>query len=203
MDATLDVLTLEEAKAAILNNAGDRNWDALATYVTGVSRYLDRKAGAIVLRTITDETIDGLGSWRIALRYHPVMSITSVVEYTNGTPVTLTEQTLGVTSTNGYTADLRQGHLYRGGDDDRGAWPSGRGNILATYTAGRYADTETVDERFKLAAGIILANLWRHERGMAVTPDGFSMGATYAMPYAAAALLADDLRPGFRSVTLA
>ena len=78
------------------------------------------------------------------------------------------------------------------------SFPTGRANIVVTYVAGRYSSTLTVDDRFKRAAFITLAHLWRREQGMGTVtfgPDGAPItGATYALPNAGAAFIQDDLR---------
>jgi hypothetical protein len=195
MADTLDVLTLDEAKAAVANNAGTNNDTLLESYITGVSRFLDTICGPIVKREITAEALTASGG-SVFLPTWPVDSVTTITEYTGTTSLVLTADALGSAPADAYTADLAAGILYRrkGGYDSQ--WASGRANIVVTYIAGRFADTATVDERFKRAAGITLANLWRREQGMGVQlADGFiAMGATYALPDAAKALLVGELQ---------
>jgi len=86
--ATLDVLTLTEAKEA-LNLTATQQYDAteLPAWITGVSARLDELVGPVVRRTITGETHDG-GGHVIRLRYYPVTAVTSVTEY-DGTVATV------------------------------------------------------------------------------------------------------------------
>jgi hypothetical protein len=195
MADTLDVLTLDEAKAAVANNAGTNNDMLLESYITGVSRFLDTICGPIVKREITEEPRSSTGN-SIFLSKWPVDSITTVTEYTGTTALVLTAETVGTAPSDAYSPDLAAGMIYRrrSGYDSR--WATGRGNIVVTYIAGRFDTTDEVDERFKRAAGITLANLWRREQGMGVQlADGFvAMGATYALPDAAKALLAGELQ---------
>lgn len=189
----LDVVTLDEAETELGIDPDSRV--LLSGYITSVSRLLDQACGPIVKRTVTDEKHNG-GDSQIWLGHWPVASVTSVTEYSGMTAVSLTAETAS-TAPNGYLLD-GSSLVRRVGKNDS-AWAYGRGNVLVTYVAGRYDDTLSVDERFKRAAVITLANLWRREQGMGTVTfgaDGAPMlGATYALPNAAKAFIQDDLRP--------
>lgn len=196
MADTLDVLTLDEGKAAVLNNAGTSNDTALKGYITGVSRFLDQLCGPIVQRTITNEAYSR-DSRRgpLLLKSWPVVSITSVTQWAGATSTVLTAETPGSIPDAGYLADLSTGQIFPRSAGHDALWPVGRSNIVVTYVAGRYADTASVDQRFKMAAGIILANFWRSEHGLAQgTGYDAPMGATFGLPHAAKALLENDIQ---------
>ena len=66
----------------------------------------------------------------------------------------------------------------------------------ATYTAGRFTSTSTVDERFKTAARLCLTNLWRREQGGGTDTFGALPGTVipgFWMPNAVLDLLANDI----------
>lgn len=196
MSDTLDVVTLDEAELE-LGVAADTQ-PLLGVYVTAVSRMLDKACGPIVQRTLTSEAHDG-GDYQIILDYYPVASVTSVTEYAYTQPTVLTAETVSTSPSSGYLLDGETGIVRRRMGKADYPFPHGRGNVLVTYVAGRFASTLAVDDRFKRAAFITLAHLWRREQGMGTVtfgPDGVPItGATYALPNAAAAFLQDDLRP--------
>lgn len=190
----LDVVTVDEAETDLGVDPGSQ--PLLAAYVTSVSRLLDRACGPIVQRTITGERHSG-GAPFILLDQYPVASVTTVTEYASTAGTALVEEELGTAPANGFVLDGSK-LIRRSGKRD-GWWAAGRSNIVVTYVAGRYADTLSVDERFRRAALITLANLWRREQGMGTVMFGADgapiLGATYALPNAAKAFIQDDLRP--------
>jgi hypothetical protein len=194
---TLDLLTLDEAKLALnITNTGQ---DAeLASYITAVSRRIDALTGPVVIRTVTDELHNGGGS-AIWPRYTPVASITSVGEYAGTTLTTLTAETNATKTGKNFLYDATLGVIYRRSGGSDSLFPAGRGNLLVTYQAGRYADTASVDPRFKQAAAIFLSHLWRFEQGQgSATFGGFSAGLgipSFGTPNAVIDLLMDELRP--------
>lgn len=159
--ATLDVLTLEEAKNAV-NLSQSRvgnDEDVLEVAVTAVSLLLDDLCGPVVVRTITDELVDApLGD--LYTIKSPLYSVTSLKEYVNGTATTLTAEThlaAGTYRIVGQVGDHDR-HIER-----RSSWaltPWSYGQVLITYVAGRFTSTETVDARFKKAAAEILSGNW-------------------------------------------
>lgn len=168
--ATLDVLTLSEAKLA-LNLTGTTAHDVeLAGFITASSLRLDELVGPVVRRHITDETHDG-GAPSVFLRWWPVASVATVTEYSGTTATVLTPESPGSQPadaylTEPYSADptLKGPQLHRRSSGTDARFADGRGNVTVTYTAGRAVDTAAVDHRFKLAASLILINLWRSQQ---------------------------------------
>jgi hypothetical protein len=193
MADTLDVVTLAEAEA----DMGDLDDSLLAAYITSVSRLLDKVCGPIVQRAVTNEAHDG---WvrDIWLAEYPVVSVTTLTEYSGTSAQALTLEAVTTSPSNGYVVDFNTGRVTRRSGKRDWYFPEGRRNVLATYVAGRYADTASVDARFKRAALITLRNLWSREQGMGTVtfgPDGAPVtGATFALPNAAAAFIREDIR---------
>jgi hypothetical protein len=173
----LDVLTLAEGKDALaLASASSPSDTRLAVYITAVSRRLDGHIGPIVKRTITDEPYDG-GRRRIALTpdlHTAPVAVTEVKEYAGTTLTTLTAETISSQVTNQFRYDSRTGLLTRRNSGADAVFVSGSGNILVTYTAGRAADTASVDALFKEAASIMLRTLWRGSASGSDAPDLFT-----------------------------
>jgi len=190
----LDVVTLDEVEAELGVDPDSRV--LLSGYITSVSRMLDKACGPIVQRTVTDEKHNGGGAV-ILPEFYPVASVTSVTEYSGTTGTTVVEETVSTAPSDGFI--LYGSKLIRRAGKRDSLWAFGRHNILVTYVAGRYADTLSVDDRFKRAAFIALGNLWRREQGMGTVTFGADgtplVGATYALPNAAKAFIQDDLRP--------
>lgn len=181
---TLDVLTQQEARDAVLGMSTPTvNDDVLSGWVTAVSRRLDIMCGPVVQRTVTSEKHSG-GFPSIQLRRSPVTSISTVTEYILTTGTTLTAETVGTTPGTGYVAEphptnesLLSGRILRRNTGNTISFWPGINNIVVTYTAGRYADTASVDDRFKSAARLILRNIWR-----SVTPGVGKVG-DYDVPF--------------------
>lgn len=200
MATALDVLTLNEAKDILSIDHADivtaRDL-VIASYITATSTMLDRLCGPVVTRVITGEVQDG-GGFACFLDHYPVLSITSVVEYLNTTATTLTAESNTVKTASNYAADLTIGTLWRRVSNRNSVFAPGTRNIVITYAAGRYADTASVEQRFKLAAQVILANLWRREQGSGTITFGAALertiGATFALPNAAKQLIVDDFK---------
>ena len=186
----LDILTGGEARALLRHDDLADN-DLIGAYVTAASRLLDQRVGPVVRRTVTAEAHDG-GYFSVELG-GPVESITSIT--VDGVAVAAADY-----FAERYDPDrsLLSGWVYYRPGDAACRWPCGHGNVVATYVAGRYADTETVDARFKRACGIVVKNLWRDQQST-VAPVGeyelpIASFPTYAMPRAAEQLLARELR---------
>lgn len=183
MADTLDVLTLSEGHKAInLSDATTEHDAELASFITAVSRILDKECGPVVQRTVTDELLDG-GRREVNLRLWPVSSITSVTEYSSGTSVALTAETVTSLPSSGYATDsygsepaLLSGRLIRRSNGSDTPFPAGRRNVKVTYVAGRYATTATVDARFKTCAASILRRLWKRESGTWAQSSAFFEG---------------------------
>lgn len=158
MADTLDILSFDEMKDAIklsANRASEAE-NAATQANTAVSRLLDDVCGPIVVRTITGEILDA-PCGDLYTRESPLYSVTSLKEYSTGTATTLAAETLAVAGT--YRI-IGTGHGRR--IQRRSSWNpySWTGQIEITYVAGRYADTASVDAKFKKAAAEILQGNW-------------------------------------------
>jgi hypothetical protein len=152
-----DVVTLDEAKAE-LNITNTDSDPVLERWVSAVSELIDSLCGPVVVRTVTGEAHNG-GGTVLFLRQHPVSEITTVTEYASGTATVLTAESPTVAGT--YLFNPTLGTVSR-----RSSWnnyPFGASGVLVTYEAGRYADTASVDARFKTAALAILRRFWVRE----------------------------------------
>lgn len=188
--ADLDVVDLDEAQA-FLGRKGAAGADRLALYITSVSRRLDQACGAIVQRAVTAELHDG-GDPDIRLR-HPAAAFTSVTEYQFSVPFTILHETPGTIPDFGYYAEphdpdptLFSGVLRRRQGGFPLHWYPGIGNVSVTYTAGRYADTGSVDSLFKEAALVMLRNLAGADEPSVVTTGQYETPGgrfpTFAIP---------------------
>lgn len=202
MADTLDVLTLEEAKEA-LNMTVDTHGPELARFVTAVSRKLDDLVGPVVNRTVSNELHDG-GRPVIFPKQTPVSSVTTLVEYVSTTGTTLSAESNASKPASGFLL-VSDGHdcriVRRSGGATR-LFASGASNVDLTYVAGRAADTDSVDDKFKVAAGIMLQHLWRPSAGAwAQATDAFyeteapARTPGFGVPRAVLELLADELPP--------
>lgn len=175
MADTLDVLTLNEAKAAI-GTASTANVTRLAMFVTGISRRIDDICGPVVVRAVTERHSGG--GCAVRLRQTPVSSVTTVVEWdTAGTSTSLAAEDDDTKPANGFLLVNHHKHdavvLRRSGGGTRN-YVSGIDNIVVTYQAGRYASTAAVDPVFKLHAADILAFQWQQASPVwAQSPNGF------------------------------
>lgn len=210
MADTRDILSLPEAKRVLRIAPTDTSQDEeLEIYITAASRGMDQHFGNTVALSVTDELHDGLNPSgkgyrdKIILNHRPVRSISSVIEYRNGSPITLVQET--VTSQPGdafladrYEADptLFNGIVRRRGSGYGQGYEPGRQNIAVTYQAGRVASTTNVDARFKRACGLVLANLWRDREPGVVEEDEFTVPhqsfPTFFIPKSARMLLAEE-----------
>jgi hypothetical protein len=175
MADTRDLITLAEAKRSLRITPHDVvDDDELAVYITAASRVLDEHFGYTVALAVTNEAHDGINAsgygmrTRIIVSRRPVLSWSSIVEYSATTATTLTAESAGTQPASGYHAEryepnraLYSGIVVRrtGGVDT--SFPVGRGNVLFAYTAGRVSSTTAVEARFKRACGMVLGNLWR------------------------------------------
>jgi hypothetical protein len=160
--ATLDILTEAEGSAAI--NAGAVVHAELPGLITGISGQIDDLCGPVVAREVT-EYHDG-GRESILLRTSPIMSVTSVTEYDSaGTSTTLTAATPSTKPADGYLLDSRGliAQIFRRSGGGRATFTIGEQNVVVVTSAGRFADTASVDEMFKSAAKSILRAVWQQE----------------------------------------
>lgn len=180
MADTLDLLTLAEAKTA-LNMSGSTHDTELAQWITAISRRIDKLCGSVVQRTVSSETLDG-GTSSIRPVKAPISSVTTLTEYSGTTATVLTAETNASKPDDSYMLESYGGDWdwvirRRAGNTD-GTFAVGRRNIDLAYVGGRYADTASVDAKFKLAAGAILRRLWQREQGAwARGADPFEVGA--------------------------
>lgn len=156
--AAHDVLSLEAAKLVLSRTASDlKDDDAIAALVSAISDRLDRACGPIIRRTVTGEQhlhVEGCSVLR--LRHQPVVSISTITEYTGATGSALTADSL--TAEGGYYLQPWWS------SDPVGLWTnkvtrrgSFSGPVEVTYVAGRYEDTDAVaSTRFHEAAAVFL-----------------------------------------------
>lgn len=197
-----DILSLGEAQAAI-GAPNDQTYDGqLERANTAASKALETKIGPVVIRTITGELHQG-GGYAIRPYRQPIDTITTVIEARWTSQTTLTVETFGTAPQNGYLYDPTTGEIYRRqGGFPWMFWP-GTLNIKVTYDAGRYDDTDSIDDEFKEAAAIVLEHNWklRHGQG-SQTFGGFDgvdgqFGRGFFVPNAALEILGDERRvPG-------
>lgn len=204
MASATDVLTLEATKrairAALNSSVQDDRYEGL---ITGASQWLDRMCGPVVRRTVT-EYHDGGRPW-IWMRACPLSSITSVVEYTSGTAVTVTAES--VSAAGGYLAEadstlepagLLNGRLWRRYGFTEYCWVSGHQNVAVTAVAGRYASTVAVaGSRFEQAALILVKWMAQAYATQVAQPGGYDVpfpSTPRTVPLAVQQLLAEDWR---------
>lgn len=175
-----DVITLNEAKQALaIEETFSETNTLLAGYIQAISEKLDDTCGPIVKRTITSELHDG-GTTKIYLNYRPVASLTTITEYDGTTGQVLTAHTNASQTNNQYLLDGNRGTIRRMETGDLTEFACGLKNIDVTYIAGRFDTTSDVDFRYKLAAQITLAHVWRSEQGMST--DEFGSYSTFILP---------------------
>lgn len=198
--STYDLLTLDEAKAALnIPLADDEFDDELALYVAAVSQRLDDFAGPGVKRSIADEVHDG-GDGYIFPDQTPVATVGEVIEYSSGTATTLTAETNGAAGT--YVLEGAGTHLSlirRRSSWADSSFTPGRGNVVISYVAGRFDSTADVSPKFKQAAAKTLAWLWRGDQGSGTATfggvEGTSLfGLGFALPNVVVELLAHERR---------
>jgi hypothetical protein len=200
MGAT-DILTLAEAKEALQQEVSQSaHENVLAGYISAVSLAFDERFGPVVIRTVTDEAHSG-GQESIWLRKAPVSQVTTFTEYSGTASTVLTAETFGTAPANGYLLDPVTGRVLRRSGGATTTFAVGDRNLRVTYQAGRYADTASVDARFKLGAQIMLAHIFRRQfaGGTVTYGDEFTgqFGTpSFSVPNAVLELLADELLPG-------
>lgn len=163
----LDLLSLAEGYQAVNVNSGDASAEFTAELtrgITAVSRIVDDKCGPVVVRTITDEVHDGARGPLLPRKW-PVFSVTAVKEYAGTTLTTLTAETVASQTSNQFYFNAAENSVYRRSGGYDYTFNAGRGNVLITYVAGRYADTAAVDAKYKVAAASILRRLVKREAG--------------------------------------
>lgn len=150
--ATTDVLTLDEALAAIsMTGSGATHGEQVQVFVSAVSDLLDDICGPIVQREVTETLVPRGGL--LFPTYTPVAEITTLTEYRSGVGTELDAE--AVDTAGDYL--LRDDMLARRSSFSTINW---YGDVVLEYVAGRYATTDDVGARFKLAAQEILAREW-------------------------------------------
>jgi hypothetical protein len=155
MADTLDILTLTEGKSAVNIEASDTSVDTeLAQSITTASRFVDSVFGPVVQRSATKTVAAPSGTIWLE---HPA-AITSVTEYSAGSPTVLTAEDFDTSGT--YRLDATTGALTRRSSWASATWASQE--VVVVYTSGRYANTAAVDPKFKTAAAVALVHFWQH-----------------------------------------
>lgn len=152
--ATTDVISLDEGMAAVaMVGGGAKHGEAISLAIEAVSEAMDDYAGPIVQRTVTDELHYPSGSL-IFLEHYPVISVTTVTEYSSGTPTVLTAEDF----------DTAGDYLLRDGAISRrsGFYTTGwyGQTVKVTYEAGRFATTDDVTAKYRMAAKAALTGWW-------------------------------------------
>lgn len=170
--ATTDVLTLAEAKLflsiAELDTSDDTRLPSAITAITAAMDKVDA-FGPIVVRDVTDEDIRTRNRadkpvMSVRTQQYPVYSWTSVTEYVDTVPTVLTRQTMTSLPDNGYYAypgwapNTWSGLITRTAGSLNAFW---EGDVRVSYVAGRFADTASVPDQWKEAAGLVLQQFWR------------------------------------------
>lgn len=164
-----DILTEAEALSAVnISDAGDHA-EELGRAVTAVSLVIDAACGPVVARTVTEIHAGGMAA--ITPYQWPVLSITSVTEFDGTTQTVLTNESIfGTAATAGgflltptmNRLERHPGYLFAS-------------RVQLVYQAGRFADTASVDARWKYAASAVLQRLWKREgSAWAYSPDFFA-----------------------------
>ncbi len=177
------ILTLSDAKDMLNIAQTDTTDDAeiqrkIASIESGLERFT---GGPIITRTISNERLEvGSGYRTFALRYRPVVSVTSIVDVASGVAMSLAD--LDVDTVTGIIRRKLNLPFW-----SRGPF------YLITYTAGWGT---AVPPAIQEAAAVILQQVWETQRGGAltvatggeetVTIPGFG----YPVPVLAASLLA-------------
>ena len=148
-----DILALADARTAIGLPVSDTSKDAdlQAVYIPAVTPVVEDLAGPVMSVTGQTWTVDG-GKTQILLPVKP-------------TAVTQVTETGAVLVANvDYTVNLRAGVVTRGSTQTPYVFLPGQQNIVVTYNAGYAADSTTVKGNHKLAARIILRQLWMSDQ---------------------------------------
>lgn len=143
----MSIITLDEARSALHIADSDTSGDEeLQAYVDAITAVVERHVGEVIeRRTVTERVRLRRGATQFALRYVPVVSLTSLTSL------------LGVAwPTTGMDLDPATGTV----EVFRGVAPYG--TAVAVYEAG-YA---TVPDNYKRGALVILQHVWELQRGV-------------------------------------
>ncbi len=180
--ADLDIVSLAEAQS--ITGATTSHQDLLTAWVSAISEKVDDHCGPVVSRPVTGEKHSG-GCDALDLLSPPALSVTSVTE--SGTALTSSD----------YELDVATGELWRlSSDGSVSVWSGGPRQIEVSYVSGRFADTESVSEKFKRAASVALINVWQMHQGGVAQVGEFDVPRKpfpgFLLPNAAIELLADE-----------
>jgi hypothetical protein len=145
----LYLLDLEEGKRHLNVTTTTDDAEILA-FIGGATFAIEAYVGnAIVQRSFTEDYTAGQGpriggASRIHLKHYPIVSVTSITDDESNT----------VASTD-YIILADEGYLEH---DWR--WPAPVGRWTIVYTAGRYATTKAVEQHWKTACKLLLADYW-------------------------------------------
>lgn len=199
--AATDLLSEAEGLEVVAGPGVDTS--ILAATIEAVSGRIDVLAGPVVQRDVTDERhVDTAGCPSLELRSWPVVDIDSCAEYdSGGSSTTLLEETVDTKPGDAFRLDpIRTeadlglfGPMLRRRSSGRVA--TFADEVLVSYTAGRFANTAAVEERYKEAARITLASLWRRIAMGVGKVDEYDVPIYpfpgFAVPNAARGLLSD------------
>lgn len=173
----MGIVTVAEAKVHMNVPTTDTSHDTeISGFVDAATPVIEDIVGAVLQATF-DELYDG-GRPSIVLRHNPVISITSLTEYSGVTPTVLTvAATPDLVVPGSYVLDP-DGILYRAGT---GYFTPGRSNVRVVYVAGRAA----VPANIRLATLELVRHLYQSTQ-QGGRPS-FNGGATDDMPWAPSA----------------
>lgn len=158
------LITLDEAKAQ-LNITTDVHDVELQFFVDAAIRVVERLAGAVVPRTVTEVARQRGGQASLMLMARPVLSVTSLTALRDGS----------VYDVSALYVDNPLAGIVRRRDDGAitgGPW-------TAVYRAGR----DEVPEQIGLAARMLVEHLWETQRGAAqVNPPALSVDDSMSVP---------------------
>lgn len=153
-----DILTLEEALAAINSPVSSQNVDKVTGMASGIAAQVRRMCGPVIAEEVTERIAGGRCS--LLLGTTPVLEVSGVVETTGTTEATLTEDDYELEAS-GHFAVI---HRRVSGYDS--SWAYGTRNVAVTYLAGRFESIDDVDDYWKGGVRTILAMQWAWEAPM-------------------------------------
>lgn len=196
--AATDVIDIDTAQR-MLGVDGQVDGALLQTYVSSASALLDRLCGPVVAREVDAERHDG-GGPTIRLCRPPVLvglDNFAVTEYAGTVATGLEIEGAGTLPEAAVLLDTQFGVVRRRSSGADALFASGRQNVVVDYWAGRFADTASVDERFRHACFQLVAHMWSGEQAAGSAMFGgdqmWSPGPGFAVPNRVRELLADEL----------
>lgn len=195
-----NILSDDEARVALGIGQQDASKVTLMQQANAaVTRVLEDRCGPVVYGTVTAEVHDGGGN-RIYLKKRPVVEIVSVVEYDNTTAATLTAESNSSKPATGFYFNATSGALTRRDTNADVLYPVGRGNVVVTYVAGRYATQGSITDAWKTAAELTLKNAWRTWENSAAQLSEFEVPQAsfprFAVPNVVKELLGSEWQTG-------